>query len=140
MQTGSLFWSEQDSILYVGFDDGKITQLRVTDNAFEEVSEVELHKNRVTGMLVNEGRMHSICDSGRLRVSNAKTGEELDEILPSHPYVFSLKTIIDLPGRNAYCITDNLGQFHLYTKDTSEPIIKTEGVSKDEIRGVCCQH
>jgi hypothetical protein len=38
VQTGSLFWSESENVLYVGFDDGKISRLLVTNYTFKDVS------------------------------------------------------------------------------------------------------
>ena len=39
VQTGSLFWSHLEDTLYIGFDDGKIQRLKITDNGLStEVS------------------------------------------------------------------------------------------------------
>ena len=39
VQTGSLFWSPLEDTIYIGFDDGKIQRLKITDNGLStEVS------------------------------------------------------------------------------------------------------
>jgi hypothetical protein len=70
-------------------------------------------------MLVLQNKMHSVSDAGTLKISNTETGEQGQEILPSHPNTFALKAIMDLPGRNAYCVRtvpsakiDRLGTYH----------------------------
>jgi hypothetical protein len=87
-------------------------------------------------MLVLQNKMHSVSDAGTLKISNTETGEQGQEILPSHPNTFALKAIMDLPGRNAYCVSDAFGQFHLLRSTDSEPIMKCEGETTAEIRGI----
>lgn len=42
VQTGSLHWSALEDTLYVGFDDGKVARLKITDNGLS--TEVNKHK------------------------------------------------------------------------------------------------
>lgn len=34
VQTGSLHWSALEDILYIGFDDGKVQRLKITENGY----------------------------------------------------------------------------------------------------------
>lgn len=81
VQTGSLFWSPLEDTLYIGFDDGKIQRLKITDNGMStEVSILRLFNLsvqlpeicgqtlRITGLLAlpEVNRLLSVSDSGKL--------------------------------------------------------------------------
>lgn len=109
MQTGSLHWSESEETLFIGFDDGKVSRLKITDSTYTELGETALHRERVTGMMVIQNKLHSVSDLGDMKVSHTMTGEVHNEIWPSHPQTYALKSIMDLPGRNAFVVPDNWG-------------------------------
>lgn len=51
-----------------------------------------------------------------------------------------MKSLIDLPGRNSFCFSDSLGNVHIYSSDTVEPVIKLKTESDSEIRGILSQN
>jgi len=70
----------------------------------------------------------------------SKADSEDNVIWPDHPNTQALKSLIDLPGRNCFCLSDSLGNVYIYNSDTVEPVIKLKAESDSEIRGIVSQN
>ena len=79
LQTGSMAWDDNEGILYIGFDQGKVVRLRIDSNPinYTELDETGPHTLRITGINVNsEGSLYTtVSDDGTMKVIDHSSGE-----------------------------------------------------------------
>ena len=56
LQTGSMYWDDEASLLYIGFDQGRVVRLQINAEnpiQYTEMTELGVHTLRITGMTAN---------------------------------------------------------------------------------------
>ena len=76
---------------------------------------------RITGMLAYPelNKLITISDDGTLHVSEITTGDQLQLVYPGQKNN-SLKSLISLPQRNCFALTDYYGKAFIYSQDPTE--------------------
>ena len=94
---------------------------------FVELGDINMHKGRVTGILVYQNQVISISDAGTLNICSTEDVDANSTLFPNNPQLHALKSLIDLPSRSGYCFSDAIGNIHIHQYDTNELIIKLKG-------------
>ena len=87
LQTGSMHWDDNQRILYIGFDTGRVVRLRIGENPmhYEEMAELGVHTLRVTGIssCSETDSFTSVSDDGSFKVTENTSGSVTAEQSPS---------------------------------------------------------
>lgn len=140
VQTGSLHWSDSDDTLYIGFDDGSVQRLKISNiGSATELPEFRNQSDRITGMvaLPEANKLIAVSDIGSLIVSELTSSEEIQTLYPVYPYRYALKCLLNMPTRNAIAASDYSGRIFIWSHDPSvQLIIQLDPASKSEIKGL----
>ena len=79
LQTGSMYWDDEEHILYIGFDQGRVVRINVSvENPmqYSEMTELGTHTLRITGITADRetGTFTSVSDDGTLKVTENTSG------------------------------------------------------------------
>jgi FlaG/FlaF family flagellin (archaellin) len=112
LQTGSLYWSDKEMTLYVGFDQGRVVRLKVDESCttYTELAELGPHTLRVMGIWVNNatGNLYSISDAGTFKITEKNTGTTVADIKPTET-VHALKEMITFDNREILAVCNAVG-------------------------------
>ena len=82
-----MHWSEEESTVYIGFDQGRLVRIKVEENPmhYSELPQLPVHTLRITGLLANpaSGTFMTVSDDAVLKVSEAESGSVVSEIQPT---------------------------------------------------------
>lgn len=76
MQTGSLHWSDESLVLFIGMDEGYVKRLKVHPEsgymAYEEMEDLRIHQQRVMGMYLHPETklLYTISDWGDMKITS----------------------------------------------------------------------
>lgn len=74
-----MHWQDEENLLYIGFDQGKVVRLRLKESnymQYTEMPELGIHTLRITGMTSNgeADTFTSVSDDATLKVTENTSG------------------------------------------------------------------